>query len=345
MKKQKNNGDFQTGFEVFKSKISDFFYGLSVKLHSKRKNGGVKKQSMGNKRKKQLIFYFSLIALPVLHYLVFYVGVNINSILLSFKEYVGVNGVMYRYAGLANYQRFFQEFIHGTMLKQMLSNSLTFYFVGLIVGLPLALFFSFYIYKKYPCSEFFRVVLFFPSIMSAVVTAFMYLFMVDVGVVEIMAAFGVDIVPPLTEPNMRMPAVLLYNILMSFGTNIIMYSSAMTRIPVSVVEYAAIDGITPFKEFIFITLPLIFDTISTFLIVGVTGIFTNQAGLYALFAKSASMEVQTFGYYTFLLTNLGVTEVEFPYAAAMGIIFTLILVPLTMLVRWLLGKINPNVQY
>lgn len=345
MKRQKNSGDVQTKFELFLSKISDYFYNISVKLHSKKKNKGEKVGSMASNRKKQLVFYFSLVTLPIIHYLIFYVGVNINSILLAFKEYVGVNGVVYRPVGFANFERFFQEFFHGQMLKQMFANSLTFYFVGLIVGLPLALFFSFYIYKKYFLSEFFRVILFFPSIISSVVTAFMYLFMVDVGLVEIMAKFGVEMLPPLGEPEMRMPAVLFYNVMMSFGTNIIMYSSAMTRIPVSVVEYAAIDGVKPFREFISITIPLIFDTMSTFLIVGVTGIFTNQAHLYALFAKSAGIEVQTFGYYTFLLTNLGVTEIEFPYAATLGIIFTLILVPLTMLVRWLLAKINPDVQY
>ncbi len=309
------------------------------------KNKKEKSVSMKGNRKKQLAFYWGLIAIPFLHYLIFYVFVNVNSILLAFKEYVGVDGVNFRWAGFANFKRLYQEFFYGSVLKQTFANSLVFYLFGLLVSFPLALIFSFYIYKKYFLSEFFRVILFFPSIISIVVTAFMYLFMVDVGVVEILKSCGINILPPLSEPDMRMPAVLIFNLVMSFGANIIIYSSAMSRIPVSVVEYAALDGVKPLREFVSITLPLIFDTLSTFIVVGITGIFTNNANLYALFAKNAGTEVQTFGYYMFCLTNLGVTEIEFPYAAAMGITFTLILLPITMLVRKLLDKVNPSVQY
>ena len=44
--------------------------------------------NLKNKRsRKQFIFYTAMIALPVLQVLIFYFGVNINSILLAFKNY------------------------------------------------------------------------------------------------------------------------------------------------------------------------------------------------------------------------------------------------------------------
>ena len=124
-----------------------------------------------------------------------------------------------------------------------------------------------------------------------------------------------------------------------------MYASAMTRIPVSVVEYAQLDGVNSLQEFCLITLPLIFDTISTFLIVGVAAIFTNQYNIYTLFYVQAGNNVASLGYHLYILTNLGSSEAQFPYAAALGLLCTFVAVPLTFGLRWFLGKVNPNVQY
>lgn len=348
MKNKRVEKDKITIFDRVGKSISDKIYDLKVALHQKRKkpknqNG---QSSMSTNKRSRLIFYYAMIALPLLHYLIFYIGVNFNSILLAFKEYKVINGQeQFVWNFTAQFSKIFETFVYGTTMKQMLLNSLTFYFFSLLVTVPLALIFSFYIYKKYVASGFFKIVLFLPSMISSVVTVFMYKYLVDVGIVEVLKSFGVKIMPPLSDPQYRMPAVIMFNLIISFGTNILMYSSAMTRIPVSVVEYAQLDGVSPLREFVSITIPLIFDTITTFLVVGIAGIFTNQANLYAMFGKEASMEVQTFGYHLFILTNMGITEANFPYAAALGIVFTLIVVPLTMLVRWGLGKINPNVQY
>lgn len=117
----------------------------------------------------------------------------------------------------------------------------------------------------------------------------------------------------------------------------------MTRIPVSVVEYAQIDGVSAVREFFSITMPLIFSTLSTFIIVGIAGFFTNQAFLFEMFGKNANVKVQTFGYYLFMLTYSG--EANYPYAAAGGLVFTIVAVPLTYLVKYLLDKVDPNVAF
>ena len=345
--RKKFERDEETFFDRIKRKIGDFFYEISVKIHGKKEaSGKMKMGTMKQKRRNQLIFYWSLMALPVLQYCIFYIGVNFNSILLAFKQYRVTDGVIYYdWGGTVQFELFFENFAHGTALKQMLENSLVFYFFGLLITMPVSLVFSFYIYKKFIGSEFFRVVLFLPSIISAVVNVFMYQFLLDVAIPEMLWSwFHIDTMPITGEANMRMTVTLIYNFLMAFGTNILMYSSAMSRIPESVVEYAAIDGVSPVREFFSITVPLIFDTISTFIVVGVAGIFTNQAHVYALYANNAGMEVQTFGYHLFTLINLGDSVENYCYAAAMGLTFTIIVFPLTMLLQKLLDKINPNVQ-
>lgn len=327
-------------------KVKDFFYDLSVRANAKKPKKEVLIRSKNFNRK---IFYWCMLIIPFAHYLIFYIGVNINSILLAFKHHEidsVTNEIIITWAGAENFLKFFNEFRFGTLFKDMLSNSLIYYLIGLIVGLPCALVFSFYIYKKYFLSEFFRVILFLPSMISAVVTSLMYKYMVDYGVPEFLANFGVQIEPLTSIANYQLGIVIFFNIIMSFGVNIVMYASAMTRIPVSVVEYAALDGVKPIREFITITIPLIFDTISTFLIVGVSSIFVNQANIYALYSHKQYEQgaIASLGYHLYIMST-DVTEQVFPLASAMGITFTIIAIPLTFGVRWLLGKINPDVQY
>ena len=346
MKKRFEDENKMSVFGRMAKRISGFFYDLSVRHAEKlrRKNKG-KQASVRSRKFNRRVFYICVAVIPTLHYLIFYIGVNFNSVLLAFKEWRMVDGELKTvWGGFVNFEKAFDNFFNGTELKNMLWNSLTYYFIGLIVGIPLALLFSYYIYKKYFFSEFFRIVLFLPSMISSVVTVFMYKYMVDHGIVQLMALFDRNIMPPLSEPQYQKGLVIIFNTVMSFGANILMYASAMTRIPVSVVEYAALDGVGPFREFITITIPLIFDTISTFLIVGISGIFTNQANLYTMFCNIASSNTASLGYHMFLLTNLGTTEDNFPYAAAMGLIFTAIAIPLTFGLRKILDKVNPNVQ-
>jgi len=305
-----------------------------------------KAKGMNSKRRAELVFYFVMVTLPLMHFIIFYIGVNFNSVLLSFKEYRYVDGKdTFIWAGLKQYKLFFNNFFHGTELPRIALNSLVYFIFGMLTGFPLSIFFSFYIYKKFFGSEFFRVMLFLPSIISSVVLVFMYKFMIDKGLVEICRLLNVTLEPPLSKPDTMMPAVLVFNTITGFGTNVLMYSSAMSRIPVSVVEYSKLEGIKPMREMVSISIPLVWPTISTFLILGISGIFTSQGVLYAMFAKSAPVEVQNFGYYLFKLTNLGYTETEFPYAAAGGIIFTLIAVPLTLSARRLFNKLDPGASF
>ena len=50
---------------------------------------------------RNLLFYSLLLALPLLQFCIFYVGVNLNSVLLAFKTYTGNN--TYAWLGLGNF--------------------------------------------------------------------------------------------------------------------------------------------------------------------------------------------------------------------------------------------------
>lgn len=320
-----------------------------LKVRVKEKFPGKTKQSTAKaRRRKEAIFYYSLIAFPLLQFLVFYVAVNFNSILLSFKEYRVTGGQSgYIWVGLKNYSQFFIDFFTGPNLKQIALNSLIVYGCGLFVGVPLAILFSFYLYKGFPLTGAFKVLLFLPSIISSVAMVLMYKYFADVGFPgAIQKLFGVKIKPPLSTASTRFGWIIFYNLFISFGANVIMYTSAMTRIPPSLTEYARIEGVSYTQELFKIVIPMIFPTITTFLVVGVAGIFTNQANVYTFYGTGAGTDITTFGYFLFGKVIAGrSTMAEYPYAAAAGIIFTFIAVPVTLLVKYLLEKHGPTVEY
>ena len=116
----------------------------------------------------------------------------------------------------------------------------------------------------------------------------------------------------------------------------------MDRIPESILESATLEGISKIQEFWYITLPLIFPTMSTFLIVGVAGIFTNQFNLFSVYGIAPpSTDMYTLGYYLFAETAYA-NDLSYPRLSAFGILFTVIAVPLTFGFRFILEKFGPQ---
>ena len=110
-------------------------------------------------------------------------------------------------------------------------------------------------------------------------------------------------------------------------------------------EAAAIDGVTPIREFFSIILPLIFPTIGIYIINLLAGFFAQQGSLYTFYGTNARYEFYTFGYYYYIqvLGEAGVPK--YPVASAAGLLFTIVTVPITLFARWLMNKICPPVDY
>lgn len=304
-------------------------------------NKSIKEKKPLTGRQKDLIFYCLMMIWPVAQFCVFYIGVNFNSILLSFQDIDIVNGTT-----TWTFEKIIQAFQDMTSSKNLLltaQNSLLVYFLSLIIGTPLGLFFSYYIYKKMPGSGAFRVLLFMPSIVSGIVMVAMFQFFVEQAVPQLWSdLFGIKIKGLIENPDTRFGTILFFCIWSGFGTSVLMYSNAMSGISQEVVESAHLDGATGFREFIHITFPMIFPTLSTFLITGVAGIFTNQFALYSFYGGGAPNDIQTYGYYMYMKTKNATSEAEYPILSAMGLWMTIVAVPLTLLVKWALEKFGPS---
>ncbi|MDE5896584.1 MAG: ABC transporter permease subunit, partial [Clostridia bacterium] len=233
------------------------------------------------------------------------------------------------------------EFFQAEMLRRLM-NSLIVYACRLCVGTVLALFFSYYIYKEFVGSKFFRYMLMLPAFISPVVLVMIYMYVVDRAIPALFqtpSAFA-------GTAGMQLFVVILYQTFAGFGMGVLMYSNAMSRVPVSVIEYGKLEGISPIREFFSIVLPLIYPTLETFLIIGLSAVFTDQANLFTFFNENASYPIQTIGYWLYKeVFSSKATMSSYPYMSAAGLVFTAITIPIVMIARYFLNKLDKEVEF
>jgi ABC-type sugar transport system permease subunit len=324
-------------------RLKSIFYNVSVNIH-KRKALKHKISKITSKNRNRLIFYIAMLALPVLQFIIFYIFVNINSVLLAFKKMDYFAGG-YQFAGFENFAKVLTDIRTLPIFQASIKNSLIVYLFSCGIGTTLSLVFSYYIYKKFLFSGLFKVILFLPQIIPNIVLVIMFKYFAENAIPEFSIIIFNKYIPGLIfNESTKFASVLFYTIWASFGTQILMYSGAMGGISISVIESAKLDGCTPLREFWNIILPLIYPTLVTFIVVGIAGLFTNQMNLFSFFGPDTSPNVYTFGFYLYnKVQSKATTIAEYPYLAAIGLILTLVSAPITLLAKWLLEKIGPSV--
>ncbi len=298
--------------------------------------GKPKKNKIG--LKSQLLFYCTVLAVPTLQFLIFYVAVNINSILLAFKGY-DIKGNS-SFIGWDNFAEVFRQFSETQFIKDALVNSLVLGFFTIVVGISFALLFSYYIYKKKFFSGVFKVFLYVPQIVSSLVLVIIFKYMAEDAYIRVMQdLFGIKTLGLLSDPNTQFTTVMIYSIFVGFGPQVLMYSGAMSGISDSIVEAGQLDGITPLREFFQITIPMIWPTVTSFIVVNLANVFVNQMQLFSFYGAGAEYRLYTLGYYLYSMIKKTSTSItDYPYLSAFGLVLTLFTIPATLLVRKLLER-------
>lgn len=306
-------------------------------------------KGMQTRKRNKLIFFIAMIAVPLLQFCIFYLYVNFNSIKMAFEIYrIPESGQGYdvEFAGIENFKIAWNA-IFSTEGWDKIKYSLISYVVSLCIVTPLALFFSYYFVKKYLGHGMFRVLLYVPHIVGSVVMAVLY-----------QALLGDDIYGKLTgnpglissNPNQAAQTfltILIFNIWIGFGTNVMMYTGTMSSVDSSLTESASLEGVNSLQEFWYIYFPMIWPTFVTFIVTGMTGLFTNQMCLFNFF-NDAGGSFETFGYYIFIKSKKARLEVgltamaSYSEVSALGLLITLFLVPVILTVRKLMTKYGPR---
>ena len=97
-------------------------------------------------KRRNLGFYILLMAFPVIQFCIFYIGVNAKSIMMAFQR-IDMAGGTTQWT-FDNIKEAFRMMTTSPQMLSILSVSLISYLLTQGIGIPLALFFSYYIYKK-----------------------------------------------------------------------------------------------------------------------------------------------------------------------------------------------------
>ena len=301
-------------------------------------------------RKGMHLFCYSMVAVAVINFIIFYVVVNFNSILMAFQEFTGYDEnyqEQYVYS-FANFERFFKEInLPNSSVAVAFRNTLKYFFANILITIPASYFVSYLLYKKVKGCSAFRFIFFLPSVISAVVyvTVFKNFITVFGPLDMILSIFGYKMPPLLNSPETATATIIAYTIWTGLGINMILYEGAMRRVPKEVIEACKMDGGTWYHELFSIITPLVWPTLSTTLILAITGLFTST-GPILLFSEAGTVpggnDTTTIAFFIFQKTQQG-GALEYP--AAIGVFFTLVSLPIVVLVRKVFKWINSGAEY
>jgi multiple sugar transport system permease protein len=253
--------------------------------------------------------------------LVVFLGIPmVACIVLSFFQVDGFGG--YTYIGLGNYRRMFADplFLHS------LTTTLVYLLIvipGLfIVSLALALL----IRQRFPLVGLFRSMLFAPNVVSLVVVALVWKFMLtdQVGLIsKIFSFFGLTAPSFLGSPHWALGSVLVATIWFAMGYYMLIFLAGLQDIPREYYEVAKLDGAGPWATFRHITWPLLKPTSFFILLTSTVSMMTG--GLDLLYVLTSGGPANSTTLVIYYIYQQAFIYGEFGYASAIGAFIVVIL--------------------
>lgn len=306
------------------------------------------------REKKNFPFIYLLIAFPVLQFAVFWGYVNIDSILLAFQDWNG-NWTFENYGTVI--EAFITEDSYGYNLFATVGRSFLLWLVRNALVFPISIVTTYVLYKRVFLHYAFRTIFIVPALVGSVVWVLLirYLVAFDGPVLALADTFGIEI-PPLVKrngllgsPNTAYPTLLA----VTFVTGIVggspILTGAFSRISDEIFDSCKIDGFSFWKEFWYISLPLIWPTIATLLTFAFCSVLTDDCNVFLYSQGTGEPEMSTTGFYlyymVFRISNSPMGERAYNYPAAVGLFLTAITVPVALTVRKILDKVSEGAEF
>ena len=295
-------------------------------------------ETIQKKKKKDVgsgVFIITMLAIPIVSFLFFYVYINFNSILMAFQEPLFDGRGGYRW-GFGNFEKFFQKFaVVGTEenMGLYLRNTIIYFCQDMFIMLPLSLIICYFMYKKIAGYQAFRTIIYLPVIMTAPIMASLYKLMLDWGALRVIGEkFGMNLPDSfIMNENYALNSVLFYVLYTGIGGRFVLLGGAMNTIDPSIIDAGKIDGAGPYRELVSIIIPCIWPTLATLILLSSTGIFT-ASGPLLLFDKGVC-GTMSISYYIYDVVQGGGDNTSVELAAAVGVTFTVLALPIVMLVK------------
>lgn len=260
------------------------------------------------------IFLFLLPALVL--FLLFVIYPIFQSIYYSLFDWKGF-GPAEDFVGLDNFKNILSDKVFMIALR----NAFLLIVFSLLIQLPLSLLLAVMVGRDLPGRAFFRTIFFMPYVISEVITAIMWLFLLnpnpDRGFVNaVIVALGGESQPWLGDTTLVLPALFVALTWKYFGFHMLLYMAGLQNIPQEIQEAGRIDGANSLQNFFYITLPLLGSTIRTSVYLSVLGSI-QQFILVWIMSKGGPVNAsETLATY---MIRFGFVRFQLGYASAVAI--------------------------
>ncbi len=203
----------------------------------------------------------------------------------SFFEMTSFVDQSSQFIGLENYKFLLQD----PMFRTSLYNTFKLMFYVVIFQVGLALLLAVLVSSIKRGAEFFRIVYFFPIVISATAIGLMFTLFYEYNngmLNQLLVQFGYEKVVWLSKEN-AFTMVIIPVIWQYVGFYFVLMLTGISGIPSDIYEASSIDGANGFKNFWYITLPMLKGTINVCVILALTGALKVFDLLWVIAPKGA----------------------------------------------------------
>ena len=255
---------------------------------------------MASARRRKDCFTSFLFVLPLLTlFLVFFAYPIIYNIVISFYDWNGIS-VEKVFVGFANYKKLWADSVMQKTFRNFVIIAISTTVIQSALGLMLASFFI----RKIKLSGLYKILFYLPAICTSTIvgTVFSKIFETNRGYLNvILRALHLDFLCQqwLATPKTALACLLFVNIWQWTGYSMLMHYTNMLNIPQDLYESATIDGAGSFKQFIYITFPLLRGTHITLIILDILGALKFFDLSYVLTDGGPAHATETFSTYIY----------------------------------------------
>lgn len=189
-----------------------------------------------------------------------------------------------------------------------------------------------------------RIALYLPGAISGIMMALLYAkLMESTGplMTAIQQATGTD-TAIMMQIEHGVIYIMIFDLLVGVGANLVLWLGGMSRIPYDLIEYGKLEGIGPFREFVSVVLPLIWPTFVTMVSLQVIGLFGSTGSVLIL--TDGRYGTYTLAFWMYKMVQEGLSS-EYNHVAALGLLFTLVTIPLVVICRKIMNRFGEEVEY
>ena len=289
-----------------------------------------KKKLSGRKRDERVAAYI-FVAPAVILLIAFLVVPMIYTVYFSGFKYQIMRPDAMKFIGLENYQKLFSDKNFWLALKN------TVYFTVIVVPCQcvLALALALLVSKKFRGVAVFRTMYFAPQLTSMVVISVLWSVLYNANpntglINSILVSLGMSPIKFLSDASTAMNSIIFMSAWQGAGYQMMIFLAGLQGIPRDQYEAASVDGATKFKQFLYITIPGLKETIKYVIMITMIQAMKLFTQPYIMTQGGPKNSTKTLVYYIY---TQGFQKGNFGYACSIAAVFFVIVVCMSMAMK------------